>query len=92
MTLERRITHLEDDARQRRGTGESEWMRAFTHALSLDDLRILADGLSDVADNHRDRADLLTTMTQEQIDQRRDWLMRRYAEHVAGNKVNWSAT
>ena len=91
MTLERRITRLEDDARQRRETGESEWMRAFMEALSLDDLRILADGLRDGADNHRDRADLLTTMTQEQIDQRRDWLMRRYAEHAAGNNANWNA-
>ena len=92
MTLERRIARLEGDARQRRWTGESERMRAFTQALSLDDLRILADGLSDVADNHRDRADLLATMTQQQIDQRRDWLMRRYAEHADGNKANWSAT
>lgn len=92
MTLERRITRLEDDARQRRGTDESERMRAFTQALSLDDLRILADGLSDVADNRRDRADLLATMTQQQIDQRCDWLLRRYAEHAAGNNANWSAT
>ncbi|MEI6664552.1 MAG: hypothetical protein WCL53_00155 [Chloroflexota bacterium] len=88
MTLERRVARLEDDARQRRGAGESEWMRAFTQALFLDDLRILADGLSDGAGNGRDLADLLATMTQQQIDHRRDWLMCRYAEHAAGNKVN----